>query len=195
MPKRTPPTSYTVGRKTMSANYIQTPGNDGGGGSAVSPPGTNTAGVPVPTLSSVVDGGAGGLAANTYYYVITAVTAAGETTRSNELSITVGASRSVNLTWATLPTSVTGVRVYRGTAAGAENTLVGTFTKNTSNFIVGATVPSQVLRGLKNLNGLVARRFLVPNDDVYPRRKSAARMSVKRGTSTSSLNPKERGNL
>ncbi|MBS0364901.1 MAG: hypothetical protein JSR67_03645 [Proteobacteria bacterium] len=63
----------------------------------------------------------GTLAAATYYFVITALNASGETVASNERSIaTTGATSTVTLSWAAV-TGATGYRVYRGTAAGAES--------------------------------------------------------------------------
>jgi len=92
----------------------------------------------VPTLASATAGGGGSLAATTYYYVVTAVNANGETSKSNELSVTTtGTTGSVTLTWLAptapvaeagqpaglgLPTggAPTGYNVYRGTSAGGE---------------------------------------------------------------------------
>lgn len=63
----------------------------------------------------------GTLAAATYSYVITALSAAGETPRSNEQSIaTTGAASSNTLTWAAVP-GASSYKVYRGTGAGLEN--------------------------------------------------------------------------
>ena len=70
----------------------------------------------------------GTLASGTYYYKITAITASGETTGSNEQSIVVPnttATNTVTVNWAAVAGS-TGFKVYRGTAAGAENRLVTT---------------------------------------------------------------------
>lgn len=77
----------------------------------------------VPVLTSVTTSGTGGtLAAGTYYYVVTALFAAGESTRSNELSVvTTGTTSSNTVTW-TAVSGATGYRVYRGTSAGGENT-------------------------------------------------------------------------
>lgn len=55
----------------------------------------------------------GTLATNTYYYVITAVNAVGETVGSIERSVSVtGPTGSVGITWGTVSTA-TGYRVYR----------------------------------------------------------------------------------
>lgn len=76
------------------------------------------------TATPVVGGGT--FAAGTYFYEVTATTALGETTVSNEASAVVALNGSVNLAW-TLPVGViTHIKVYRGTGAGLENTLVTT---------------------------------------------------------------------
>lgn len=69
----------------------------------------------------------GAFTAGTYYWVVTAVdSAGGETTVSNEVHIALtGSTSTAKLTW----NAVVGAdhyQIYRGTAAGAENTLVGT---------------------------------------------------------------------
>jgi hypothetical protein len=75
-----------------------------------------------PVQSAAATATTGGtLAAGTYFYVITALNALGETVASNEVSITTTGTTSKNtLTWAAV-TGATGYRVYRGAAAGAEN--------------------------------------------------------------------------
>ena len=70
------------------------------------------------TDASAATGGT--LAAATYYYVVSAINAQGETLKSNELSITTtGATSSNTVSWAAI-TGATGYRVYRGTATGAQ---------------------------------------------------------------------------
>lgn len=60
----------------------------------------------------------GTLAAATYYYVVTALNANGETIASNELSVvTTGTTSANTVSWAAV-TGATGYRIYRGTAAG-----------------------------------------------------------------------------
>ena len=78
---------------------------------------------PTQTTASTSTAGGTGLAASTaYYYVITAESGSGETTKSNEESVTTGAgSTNSNTVHFTLPTGATGGKVYRGTAAGLEN--------------------------------------------------------------------------
>lgn len=64
----------------------------------------------------------GTIAANTYYLVVTALTATGETVRSNEQSqVTTGATSTITVNWAAVP-GAASYRVYLGTAAGVETT-------------------------------------------------------------------------
>jgi hypothetical protein len=78
--------------------------------------------ISAPTLSSPTGSTTGGtLAANTYYYVVTAVTPGGETVASGEQSVTTtGSTSSVSLSWSSV-TGASGYKVYRGTASNAEN--------------------------------------------------------------------------
>ena len=70
-------------------------------------------------ISTTLTGGT--LPAATYYYVITALNAFGETLASNEMSIaTTGATSKIQVTWAAVA-GATGFKVYRGTAAAGEN--------------------------------------------------------------------------
>lgn len=79
--------------------------------------------VPVQSALSTSTTGGTGLAASTaYFYVVSATNASGETTKSNEQTITtgLGATNSNTVSWAAV-TGATGYRVYRGTATGAQN--------------------------------------------------------------------------
>jgi len=80
--------------------------------------------VPVITLGTTAGSG-GTFGAGTYYWKVTAYNSVGETVASNEVTATLAANGTQVLNWAELP-SVAGYKVYRGTAAGAENTLVTT---------------------------------------------------------------------
>lgn len=63
----------------------------------------------------------GFLPANTYYYRVTGLNGTGETTGSNEVSVTTtGSTSAVNLSWSSMA-GATSYRVYRGTTAGAES--------------------------------------------------------------------------
>ena len=87
---------------------------------------------PVQSASSTATTG-GTIAAGTYYYKITSITAAGESTGSNEISqATTGTTSTVTLNW-TAATNATGYKIYRGTTAGGENLLIATISS-------GATV-------------------------------------------------------
>lgn len=83
--------------------------------------------IPAPnTLAVTPVVGGGTFAANTYYWVVTATTALGETTVSNEASAAIALNGSANLTWVLPLGVVSHIKVYRGTAPGAENALIAT---------------------------------------------------------------------
>jgi hypothetical protein len=112
---------------------------------AGSPPVSNTATILAPVQSAATTSATGGtLAAATYYYKVTALTAAGETVGSNEQSIATSGTTSSNVvTWAAV-TGATGYRVYRGTAAAGENIYytagnVTTFTDTGAASTAGST--------------------------------------------------------
>ena len=81
---------------------------------------------PPSTLAAAANTGGGTFAAATYFWKVTGLNAAGETVGSAEATVAVTAGGSASLTWAALPAGTTGVKVYRGTATGAENVLVAT---------------------------------------------------------------------
>jgi hypothetical protein len=70
-----------------------------------------------PTSLALVQG-AGSLGAATYYYRISALTAAGETLACTEVALAIAATHGVVLTWAAV-VGATGYRVY-GRSTGAE---------------------------------------------------------------------------
>jgi hypothetical protein len=85
--------------------------------------------IPAPVLVSATASTTGGtLAAGSYWYVVTATTANGETVASNQFGVaTTGSTSSVVLPW--LPVDgATGYKVYRGTSSGGENKLLTTTT-------------------------------------------------------------------
>lgn len=66
-------------------------------------------------------GGAGILPQDTYYYVITATSASGQSVASNERSVTTSGPASSNaLSWSQV-SGANGYKIYRGLAAGEEN--------------------------------------------------------------------------
>lgn len=81
-------------------------------------------GLAPPVLNAPSTATTGGtLAAATYFYVITALNANGETLKSNEVSIaTTGTTSTVTLGW-TAVAGATGYRVYRSTTTGTEQKL------------------------------------------------------------------------
>jgi len=95
---------------------------------------TALSGVPFSLTATPVVGG-GTFAAGTYFYEVTATTALGETTVSNEASAVVALNGSVNLAWALPNNVITGIKVYRGTGAGTENVLVATLGPTATSFL------------------------------------------------------------
>lgn len=108
-------------------------------------PVANTAAIPAPStpgLTNITTGGT--LAAATYYYKVTALTAAGETIGSSESSVvTTGATSSVGLAWPAVA-GATSYKVYRGTASAGQNTYyasAGTSFTDTGAAGTAGTVP------------------------------------------------------
>lgn len=89
----------------------------------------NALAAPVASLGAATNSG-GTFTAGTYYWVVTAVNAKGETIASNEVSATLSANGSQVINWAVI-TGATGYNIYRGTVSGQENVLVGTLNGNT----------------------------------------------------------------
>jgi hypothetical protein len=82
---------------------------------------------PTPSaLAAAAQVGGGAFAAGAYYWVVTGTDAFGETLASNEATAVIVLNGSCILTWGPLPPGTTGVKVYRGTAPGAENALIAT---------------------------------------------------------------------
>ena len=105
-----------------------------------------------------VAGSGGTLAAGTYYYVITAIDGAGgETTPSPEITVVVGASGKVTLTWNEVPNAA-GYNIYRGIISGAEELLSGSGLPATSNTFVDTGLPAApvTLAIAASPNGLMA---------------------------------------
>lgn len=94
-------------------------------------------GTPVLTLGTTSTTG-GTLPAGATFWKLTAINAAGETVGSNEVTATLtGSTSSQPLSWPAI-TGSTGFKLYRGTVAGAENTLVATLGLVTSYTDIGA---------------------------------------------------------
>ena len=73
-------------------------------------------------LAGTASSTGGSLSTGTYYYEVTAISSAGESAASSEISKAVtGPTGSVALSW-TAVTGATSYRVYRGTSSGGENT-------------------------------------------------------------------------
>lgn len=113
---------HRIRRAVYARNYVNNIVFDGNGIDVTC--GSNAVGVAVPALAAPSTATTGGtLAAATYFYIITALTAFGETSKSNEVSqATTGATSTVGLSWAAV-TGATGYRVYRSTSTGTEQLL------------------------------------------------------------------------
>lgn len=100
------------------------------GGSTVTYLDTGIAGTSA-TVPSTNTSGGGTFAAATYFWVLSAVSSAGETLGSAEVTGAVGANGSVVFTWTSVPAAVS-YKLYRGTVTGGENALVATVTAPTT---------------------------------------------------------------
>jgi hypothetical protein len=111
-----------------------------------------------PRNLAVTDGGTGGtLAAGTYFYVVTATDGAGgETTKSNEVSITIAANHKPSLTWNTIP-NATGYRVYRSTSSGIETLITQTPLTTNSYVDLGAAAIGLIFQVI---NSVAVTNFL-----------------------------------
>lgn len=94
---------------------------------------SNGSGVAPVGLNGSTSTSGGTLSANTRYYVVTAIdSSGGETAVSNEVSITsTGSTSSNTLNWTAFSGAVS-YKIYRGTAAGAENLY---FTSATNSYV------------------------------------------------------------
>lgn len=110
---------------------------------------TTQSNIVAPTLTPSTATTGGSLAAGTYYIKATTTTAFGETAASTEVSqVTTGTTSTVTVTWAAVSGSQ-GTKIYMGTTAGGENTLITTITSGattsytiTANSGTAATPPS-----------------------------------------------------
>jgi hypothetical protein len=98
-----------------------------------------------PGIATITGSTSGGIIpANTYFYVQTAVTAKGETTKGTQSTVTnTGATSSNGLAWtAVTGTGIIGYNVYRGTTTGVVFFLA--FTPTNAYTDTGAVIPSTV---------------------------------------------------
>ncbi|MBO0887591.1 hypothetical protein J2P12_00670 [Candidatus Bathyarchaeota archaeon] len=78
-----------------------------------------------PVFITAVSAGGGTLAAGTYYLVVTALNAWGESAASNELSVTLAVPGSINITFLIPFGSNGNFKLYIGGSSGMENGYVG----------------------------------------------------------------------
>ena len=92
-----------------------------------------------PTGLAAADGGAGSLAAGTYFFKVSANDGAGgHTIASAEVSITILVNHKINLTWNTLPNAVTYDVWAAVTVSGTETNLIAGTGLTTNSFTVDA---------------------------------------------------------
>ena len=114
------------------------------------------------TLTPSTSTSGGTLAAATYYYVMTAINAVGETIASAEASqATTGASSTVTLAWSAV-SGATGYKLYRATATGNETylTTLGAVTTYTDT---GAITPGTAVPPVANTTVGAAYRPISSN--------------------------------
>jgi len=134
--------------------------------------GNGWAGVPAPVWgpAPVVAASGGTFTAGTYYYKATSLTSRGESTASQEVSVTVAANGTVTFNWAP-QTFATGYNIYRGTTSGGENVKVasnvaGPSWTDTGTAGTAATPPTTDTSGNANASGLAER--VTGSDSVHP---------------------------
>lgn len=122
-----------------------------------------SSGLPAPVLAAVATSNAGGtLAAATYFYKVTALDGNGETVASNEQSVvTAGATSSNLVAWQPVAGAV-AYRVYRGTAAGAENVFytVGAGANGATSFLDTGAMATAGAPPAANTTGVTYTPFL-----------------------------------
>lgn len=91
--------------------------------------------VPVVTLGATATTG-GTFSAGAYFWVVTAVNANGETTRSNQVTATLALNGTQTITWTNPAGDETSYRIYRSTATNVypASALVGTVAVGTTTF-------------------------------------------------------------
>jgi hypothetical protein len=150
-------TSYRIYRGTATGGesvYYTSATNSytdtGSASTAGTPPGSNTTQLATPGTVTPTGQVGGNLSAGTYYYVITALNAAGETTASSEVNATVtGTTSAILLAW-TAVAGAASYRVYRGTSASGENVYYNLSTNaytDIGNVNVAGTAPTSNTSG------------------------------------------------
>lgn len=146
-----------------------------------------------PVLTKGVNHVSGGTwSANTYFWVLTATDAEGESLASNEVTAAMIAAGSIDFTWAAV-TGATGYKLYRGLTSGAQNKRVVTLALVTSYtdlgnagtsasppvvatdvgavvYAPGDTIPNATVKKIKHLGALLGNRSIIPNVDPHGRR-------------------------
>lgn len=125
-----PDISYIVGAAPSATGQMAVYRNDILSGSSLLAPVQSA-------LATSTTGGTGLAAATPYFYVVTGVDVNGnESLASNEQTVTTGAgaTNSNTVTWAAVSGAV-AYRVYRGTAAGAENVVYAVAGGNVLTFL------------------------------------------------------------
>ena len=137
--------------------------DDGSASTGTSAPASNTA---APQDVTATAGSGGALAANTYYYKVTALAVDGETLSSQEVSATTDSTnKTVTLTWDAVG-GATSYKLYRGTSAGGEH---GYFTTVTAGFTDD---------GSASLTGTRQRRARQPGRRHRPPTRSTTALTV-----------------
>jgi hypothetical protein len=95
-----------------------------------------------PTPTATADTTGGSLAAGTYYYKVSAVSARGESPAGSEASATLAATGEITVSWSAL-SGATSYNIYRGSASGSE-TLIGS-TTNLTWVDQGASTPNATI--------------------------------------------------
>jgi len=140
-----------------------------------------TAGTAAPVITLGATSGTGGtFAPGTYFWVVSAISATGESIVSNELTATIASNGTQVLNWTAI-VGATGYKVYRGSVSGAQNILVaslGTVVTYTDTGIAGTvTAPpfntTAFTKGLNLFSGGRVTGYLIVRQG-YPYSTAAA---------------------
>lgn len=116
-------------------------------------------------LGATAVGSGGTFAAASYFWKVTAITAAGETTGSNEATAAIALNGSANLVW-TASAEATGYKIYRGTVTNTQDRLVATVGAVTSFTDTGAVGTGNTVPGA-NTTAAGLRLFVPIEERVY----------------------------